>query len=345
MIRTLLVMTSALLLAGCAQFYAQQSNVNEQVDAWVENHQYDKALATINAMDPDHETYSELRQRSSVIEQRRSDYIDEQLERASRHEADNDWAGAIAVLDEALANLPEAPELLSQRREYDQRRLNSINRSENAILLARARYLLAIRDSEENLLKATPNNFFTQQRYRTFQQELKTISRQLYASGRQALYQNDTFRAVQALTLSNRLSPNELSQELLTSIQQAQQNERQEARTQEAAVAEQQWPQLEDAFALSLSLNDLTGAKRLLSEMRELDPEKAEPLREELNARLASESALLKERGELLYSQGFLGEALDVWEEALTLTPNDTELQANAERARTFLTNLDRWSN
>lgn len=341
----LLVLVSVITLSGCAQFYAQQSNVNEQVDTWVENHQYDKALATINAMDPEHESYPEMVQRTSIIEERRADYIDQQLDLASRHEAEADWAGAITVLDAALTNLPEAPELRSQRREYEQRRLGSIDRSETAILLARARYLLATRASEENLLKATPNNFFAQQRYRVFQQELKTVSRQLYAVGRQALYENDSYSAVQALTLSNRLSPNDLSQELLGSIQQAQQAERQQARTQEAAVAEQQWPQLEEAFALSMTLNDLTGARRLLREMAELDPERAQPMREQLETRLTSESALLKERGELLYSQGFLGEALDVWEEALTLTPNDTELQANAERARTFLTNLDRWSN
>ncbi|WP_169579654.1 hypothetical protein [Saccharospirillum impatiens] len=319
--------------------------MNDQVDTWVENHQYDKALATINAMNPEHESYAELRQRTGIIEQRRTAYIDGQLDAAVSLEAEADWAGAIAVLDTALANLPDAPELQSQRREYEQRRLSSIDRSENTILLARARYLLAIRASEEDLLKATPNNFFAQQRYRTFQQDLQTASRHLYAVGRQALYENDSFSAVQALTLSNRLSPNELSQELLGGIQQAQQSERQQARTQEAAVAEQQWPQLEEAFKLSMTLNDLAGAQRLLREMTEIDREKAQPLREQLDTRLASESALLNERGELLYSQGFLREALDVWEEALTLTPNDTELQANAERARTFLTNLDRWSN
>lgn len=343
--KRLIIVVAAFWLTGCAQFYAQQSNVNEQIDHWVENHQYDKALATINAMNPDHENYPELRQRSGIIESKRSAYIDQQLDAASRFEAEADWAGAIAVLDAALNNLPEAPELQAQRREYEERRLSSIDRNETAILMARARYLLATRASEENLLKATPNNFFAQQRYRVFQQDLKTLSRELYVVGKQALYEDDSFSAVQALSLSNRLSPNELSQELLSSIQQAQQSERQQARTEEAVVAEQQWPQLENAFAQSLDLNDLAGAQRLLNEMTELDRERAQPMREQLDSRLVSEAALLKERGELLYSQGFLGEALDVWEEALTLTPNDTELQANAERARTFLTNLDRWSN
>jgi tetratricopeptide (TPR) repeat protein len=340
-----LTLYAALFLSGCVQFYAQQANVNDQIDTWVENHQYDRALATIDAMDPEHESYSELRQRSGIIEEKRATFIDEQLSVAASHEANADWAEAISVLNTALNKLPDAPELQAQRNEYEARRLASIGRSEDTIQIARARFLLATRTSEENLLKATPTNFFAQQRYRTFQQELKTNSRELYVIGKQALYDNNSASAVQALSLSNRLSPNELSQELLSSIQQAQQSERQQARTVEAAVAEQQWPQLEVAFAQRLALNDLTGAKRLLQEMTELNRERAEPLQEQLGTRIASEAAMLKERGELLYSQGFLREALDVWEEALVLTPEDTEVQANAERARTFLTNLDRWGN
>jgi tetratricopeptide (TPR) repeat protein len=340
-----LILPAAVLLSGCVQFYAQQANVNDQIDTWVENHQYDRALGTIDAMSPEHQSYSELRQRSGIIEEKRADYIDEQLDLASSHEADADWAEAISVLNTALSNLPNAPELRAQREIYEERRLASIGRSETAILMARARFLLATRTSEEDLLKATPVNFFAQQRYRAYQQELKTSSRELYVVGKQDLYDNDSASAVQALSLSNRLSPNELSQELLSSIQQAQQSERQQARTVEAAVAEQQWPQLEVAFAQRLALNDLTGAKRLLQEMSELNRDRAEPFQQQLDTRIASEAAMLKERGGLLYSQGFLREALDVWEEALILTPEDTELQANAERARTFLTNLDRWAN
>jgi hypothetical protein len=49
------------------------------------------------------------------------------------------------------------------------------------------------------------------------------------------------------------------------------------------------------------------------------------------------------ERGRLLYSQGFLREALDVWQEALRFKPDDPELRAYAERAETFMRNLDQW--
>lgn len=337
------VLLLTLLLSGCTQFYARQSNVDLQIDTWVENHQYDRALDTIAALDPEHELYTELRQRTGVIEAKREQYIETTLEEAQQYEAEQEWAEAVKVLDKALFNLPQAPELQAQRREYEQRRRASIADSEEAILVARGRYLLAIRDSEENLLKANPDNFFAQQRYRQFQQDLKQISRELYVIGKQSLYENDTPTAIQALSLSNRLAPNDLSQELLTSIQQAARSERTAAREEQAAAAERQWPVLESSFRQALQLNDLIGARRLVVEMNEIDPDATEPFKERLQDRIDRESSALLERGRLLYGQGFLQEALDVWQEALKLKPGDPELQASAQRAETFLKNLDRW--
>lgn len=339
----LLVLTAVVLLSGCAQFYAQQGNVNAQIDTWVEQHRYDRALETIAALDPEHDQYQELNQRADVIESKRDTYIEQTLQEAARCEPEGDWAKAVAILDDALERLPNAPELQAQRAEYEERRLNSIDRSERAILLARGRFLLSTRASEEDLLKANPDGFFSQQRYRAFQQELQQVSRQLYAVGRQALYENRSTDAVAALTLSNQLSPNDLSQELLSSIQQAQREERTARRNEETAAAEQQWPVLETGFQQALRLNDLVGARRLVAEMEEIDPEAAQPYREQVQRRIDREAAALAERGQLLYSQGFLREALDVWREALQLKPDDPDLQANAQRAETFLENLDRW--
>ncbi len=337
------VLSLVLLLSGCTQFYAKQTDVDAQIDNWVEQDQYDRALSTIAALDPAHDKFFELQQRAGVIEAKREAYIENTLAEAQRYEAEEEWAMAVSVLDRALLNLPNAPELQAQRSEYEERRLSSINVSERDILLARGRFLLAVRVSEENLLKANPENFFAQQRYRQFQTDLKQASRELYVIGKQALYQDDTPTAVQALSLSNRLAPNDLSQELLTSIQQAQRADRAAARSEQEAAAERQWPELESSFRLSMQLNDLLGARRLVAEMKEINPEAAKPFDTQLTQRIDREANALLERGQLLYGQGFLQEALEVWQEALQLKPDDPELQASAQRAETFLKNLDRW--
>lgn len=332
-----------LLLSACATLTAPQGDLDTRVDHWVEEHRYDQALEAMRAVPPDHPGFNGLAPRIQEVEQLRGRYIAERLQQAAEHEPEGNWPAAIAVLDEALERLPGAPELQSQRDEYERRRQLSIQRSQRDIQLAYGRYLLATRPAEEKLLLADPNGFFAKQRYRSYQQELDQASRNLYALGRQALYEDNSSIAVEALTLSNRLVPNELSEELLYNIQQAERQERQRQREQEAAAAQRQWPQLESEFELALRLNDLLGARRLIGEMRNIDAEATEPLSARLDERIDAEAAALLERGRLLYGQGLLQEALAVWREALQLKPDDPDLLAAIERAETFLDNLDRW--
>lgn len=343
LLRPVLLLASLLMISGCSTLLSQGGDLNTQVDGWVAEHRYDRALDALGAVPPDHPGFNALTPRIEEIQTLRSDYIEQQLAKAAQFESQGDWPSAIAVLDEALDKLPEAPELIGQREAYEQRRLRSIQLSQRAIAMEYGRYLLATRPSEEQLLLASPDGFFAQQRYRAYQQELNQASRGLYAVGRQALYENDNETAIAALTLSNQLAPNDLSEDLLFNIRQAQRDERQQQRQQETAAAQRQLPQLQTQFEQSLRFNDLIGAKRLLGEIRDIDPEAGATLQPQLQRRIDAEAAALLERGRLLYGQGLLQEALAVWQEALQLKPDDPELLAAIERTETFLQNLKNW--
>ncbi|PTY36344.1 hypothetical protein BGP77_03295 [Saccharospirillum sp. MSK14-1] len=338
-----LLLPSLLMIGGCSTLLSQGGDLTTQVDGWVAEHRYNRALDALRAVPPDHPGFNSLAPRIAEIESQRGDYIEQQLERAAEFEADGDWPGAIEVMDEALDHLPDAPELISQRQAYEQRRLHSIQLSQRAIAMEYGRYLLATRPSEEQLLQASPDGFFAQQRYRAYQQELNQVSRGLYAVGRQSLYENDSETAIEALTLSNQLAPNDLSEDLLFNIRQAQRDERQQQRQQQAAAAKQQLPQLQAQFEQSLRFNDLIGARRLLGEIQEIDADVSSTLQPQLQRRIDAQAAALLERGRLLYGQGLLQEALAVWREALQLKPDDPEILAAIERTETFLENLKNW--
>jgi len=342
-LRSALLLSMMMLIGGCSTLLSQSGGLNTQVDSWVAEHRYDRALDALHAVPPDHPGFNSLTPRIAEIESLRRDYIEQQLADAAEFEAEGNWSAAIDLLDEALEKLPDAPELIRQREAYEQRRLHSIQLSQRAIAMHYGRYLLATRPSEEKLLQASPDGFFAQQRYRSYQQELNQSSRGLYAVGRQALYENDNETAIEALTLSNQLAPNDLSEDLLSNIRQAQRDERQQQRQQEAATAKQQLPQLQAQFEQSLRFNDLIGARRLLGEIEEIDAEASANLQPRLQRRIDAEATALLERGRLLYGQGLLQEAIAVWREALQLKPDDPELLAAIERTETFLQNLENW--
>lgn len=332
-----------LLLGGCSTLLSQGGDLDSQVDAWLADQYYDRALEALRTVPPDHPGFNALVPRIEAIEAQRRDYIEQQLNRAADFEPDSDWPGAIAVLDAALDKLPDAAELIGQREQYEQRRQHSIQLSQGAIQMAYGRYLLTTRPSEEQLLLSNPDGFFAQQRYRSYQQELNQASRNLYALGRDALYENDSDTAITALTLSNQLAPNDLSADLLFNIGQAERDERQRQRDRETAAAQRQWPLLEAQLEQSVRFNDLLGAQRLLAEMQHIDAEASAALGQHLQRRIDAEASDLLERGRLLYGQGLLQEALAVWREALQLKPDDPEILASIERTETFLENLKDW--
>ncbi|WP_108125520.1 tetratricopeptide repeat protein [Saccharospirillum mangrovi] len=342
-VRPLLLLPLVAWLSACATLSMPFSDLDTQVATWSTEHRYDKALSALRAVPEDDAAFEAVQPRIRQLESERKQYIADRLQSAASQADQANFPAALTILDDALERLPDTPELQTQRDDYEQQRQRSIQRHRRFIQLAHARYLLAIRPSEEALLQASPSNLFAQQRYRSYQQDLNQASADLYAIGRQALYENDSDTAVEALSLSNQLAPNELSNDLLANVRQAERSERQRQRDQQAAAAQTQWPQLEQQFEASLRLNDLQSARRLLSEMQEIKPDASAPLRQRLERRIDAEATALLERGRLLYGQGLLQEALAVWREALQLKPDDPDILAAIERTETFLQNLENW--
>ena len=334
----------SLPLTGCTGYHAKNPDVDRHIDALVERHRYDKAIDIIEEIPPGHEKYDEMAQRIPLIEEKRESIISESLTEARARETDRDWAGAVAVIDNALKMLPNEPVLTEMRNRFEALRQESIDQSNLNILLARGRYLADIRASEENLLLANPESLISRWRYRYYQRKIKHLSQTLHAIGRDAAEENDTETALEALTLSQRLHPDEKSQSLLAEIHRSHRMKRAMVRNnQKAAKHENQWPELEASFNRSMRADDLISARQLVLEMSNVDPEKAEDGRERLEKRIDRKTEVLQVRGRFLYEQGYIKEALDVWQEALRLKPDKPELMQNIHRAETFLENLDRW--
>ncbi|MHA7878461.1 MAG: hypothetical protein ACX931_01620 [Saccharospirillum sp.] len=342
MMRAVLLLSLMGLLAGCASYHAQRSDVSSQIDLWLADDQYQRALNTLGTMRPSHPDYERLQARVPDIEQQRQTYRQHALGRAESLAQSANWVAAVTLLDEALNNLGPDEALQSQRDAYEAARLRSVTQSENAILLARARFLLESRASEETLLRANPDGFWARQRYRTFNIDVRQTAEALAQRAQRWLEDNNRIAAVEALVMANRLSPQADWRDQLAAIQAEEAQTRIRA-TERNRDAEANWAELEDALRQALQLNDLTGARQLTLAMARQDPQAAAEHEARVAARIEVDGQVLMERGRLLYSQGFLREALDVWQEALRFKPDDPELRAYAERAETFMRNLDQW--
>ncbi len=224
--------------------------------------------------------------------------------------------------------------------EFDKAR---IRQNIDAIILARGRYLLEIRPHEQGLFQSQSGNFFANRRYQAYRREVAEVSEQLYNAGMRALEKEEYGLAMEALSVSNRLSPDPAVRELLSEMWKRAQAELEQTRNIEAEMAKEHWPELEAGFNRSIQAGDLARAKRIVAEMEKIDPEKASAYRKQIDRQIEWKVRAQLSRGQLLYGQGFLREALNVWQEALELKPGDPELMENISRARRFLENIDRW--
>ena len=329
---------------GCASFYAQMPNVEQRIEAWVHAHKYERALNTIDALDPEHDAHDVLAGRVDEIREKRRNYIRDIQEKAGSLMDRRQWGQAAAILDGALENLPQAPALKAWREAIEKRRRESIRQSERNILLARGRYLLTIRTWEKKLMEDGAGGYSAKRRYRAYQQEVDETAEQLYTIGRRAYGKENFSIALEAIRLSDRLCPDsDETGELLSRIRRKMRAELAEARNQKAVEAEKQWPMLEDGFRRALADRDLAAARRIVSEMAGIHPEKAGEYNAKLEQHIEQEVRELIDRGQMLYGKGYIREAMQIWQAALKLKPEDPEIQKNIHRAETFLENMDRW--
>jgi tetratricopeptide (TPR) repeat protein len=342
----LLLLSAFISVAGCAGFHAKSPNVINHIDDLVEEHRYDQALEIISIISPDHQEYDEIMARAVLIREKREKAISNVIEEARLLEEGQDWAGALSIVDNAIKTFENEPSLILLREKYEGLRLEKIQQSNHSIFMARARYLSEIRESEEALLLADPDGMASRRRYQNYQQELKSTSETLLLKGIQALEENDTQAALQALILSTRLHPNDRSQKLLSKIyieKWEQRIKESQSRVTVEVEAEDQWPRLSEAFNHAIQIDDVTGARAAVKEMTAIDAEQTGVFINRLEKYINRKTKVLNARGCMLYEQGLIEEALSVWQEALLLKPGDPELIQNIRRAETFIENIHRW--
>ncbi|MDX1343930.1 MAG: hypothetical protein R3227_16290 [Reinekea sp.] len=330
-------------LTGCASMYARQADVKTQVDAWLDNQQFDRALDTIAAMSPEHPDYGYLNNSVPIIEQQRQQFIQTVLSDAQQYEATLDWVNAEQTIQDGLDITADAPELIAQLEFYQQKRHARLKMDEAAILIAQAYYIISAAPHQESKLYNADNRFFAQQQFNQFLEQARKVSRELYALGHQYWQAGKLVQAREALTLSIKTAENELSSELLATLLNAEREQRSLARSEQRRKISEQQPELEQSFYERLNFGDFIGAQKVLNEMTAIGIESTDALQENLNQRRVQRVNQLINSGNTLYNSGYLQEAINRWQQALILAPDNATVIQKLERAETFVNNLERW--
>ncbi|HHC71906.1 MAG TPA: hypothetical protein ENK54_03335 [Thiotrichales bacterium] len=261
-----------------------------------------------------------------------------------------DWGRAFELLNRGLANLPDGLALNQVREILEQDRQRELRRLERQRLLLRAEWLERTLPVQEAIAAMRPDDPATLERVAALRRESEEVARLLEEEGIAALDNLQPEQAQTFLELAVRLAASSRAEQLLQELDEKMELAREEAelrrKRQQRSWQQQQElrrkraaARLNEQIHQALIDGDLVDVRKLLAELRKLQPHAPELAELELavNEAIDAQVKELLEEGTRAYGAGNIREARFLWEQALRLRPDDEEIKARIQRAQRVL--------
>jgi len=289
-----------------------------------------------------------------LINMREAAYVESVMAEARRQEAENDLLGAVQSLSVALQRVPHNDALRELRQTLERERVQQLKRNERERLITRANYMLDEQALFQEQANLTPPSLGQRWEIARYDREAAELSGQLLEHGEYALLQNDLANAEACLQLSLRLNHSTTAQEMLSRLQSLrashQQVELKKASIKQAKkeqnIQRSQQQQTEVLLAeaqQALEQNKLQVARAAFVQIPAATSNSTEVITVKDNLREAVNKHVteLVARGDSLYRADNVHEALQHWNEALSLDPENRALQERIDRANKVLARLE----
>lgn len=343
MFRRLLPLLLLLSLNGCAYLASVSGDLESQVNQWVQQQEYGKALAALGYVKAEHPDYAQLMKKREAIARRAEQYERETVTQTAELARQGQWEQALQRHAQALSRLPDSTALQTSQQRLLQKQAARLDELELELLLARAEGLLHLLPVYSTRASVAPQSWRHQYDLRSAREEADRISGELTRIGRTALEEKELDRARRSLTLALRLSPTpdtkQANQELLRRLAPPS-----PAASKPASKTsrEEDTQDLLQRYRQAYGSKNWSEAQRLLAllELQPTPPDELPQLRSELNAEVAEEVNRHTEHGIALYSKGKYEQALAAWRKAKQLDPANERVAAHIERAERVLEKL-----
>jgi len=206
--RALGAVAAVVLLAGCANLdlgrltRVDSERLAEQVDAWVADRQYGRALQALSRVDPKDPLYERLAQRRRDVQALAEAYEQDVRERAGKAVDEGDWAKALDLYDEALARLPESTVLRDGLAGLHQRQEARLAEERLELLIHRGRWLQKTLPIYRRIARIAPRDDDAQQQLRAQEEQADATGRRLGERGAAALEAEEYGVAARTLPLA-----------------------------------------------------------------------------------------------------------------------------------------------
>lgn len=302
-----------LLCSGCSSLSTLVHSPEQRLDALLAQQRYHDALLLIERLPPATRDSTAISDRKAAILNAKKQFLSAQLQQIDSLTQQQRWEQALDTLSAALAKLPAEAELSGRLQTLLQQQQRDIQQQQLELALLQSQSLPAMLKKALDIEQKNPHDASLRHQRQMLQQQ----TAQAIASLQQALQLSaDNQQWQQALRYLN----------VRTLLQTDSPSPNIDRRIINQASGE---------LALALELDNLAQASatgRLLSRWQQQHTDIANLLHR-LDQRIGQQTGVYRQRGEQHYTRGDFDQAIYYWQLALQLTPEDSRLQDQLQRA------------
>lgn len=355
---------SLLTLSACFNSTNTRVSTLEEIDNWVQNQHYGKALSlSIERQEkqPSAATASkikEIKKLAAAFDKSQSQAINELI-------SDGKLNLAHLQLQRALDLYPQAPGLLAIQQRLHHTQSDEISRLQAQQLLSKGEWLLESRKVQQSLKTIKPESAGT---FKDPNNDFVDTALELYHIGIKAMQNNDLKLAASCLEMSKRLYYRPLTQSALARLENLQKHEIEQQKKRKAVLQKQQdtagktpqnkqsrlqpapkTQQRRDFNTLYLQTeelikeNELATAKTNIQRLKKLHPghENIAVIESAYQSKIPEYLNTITTTANRLYISGKIQQARELWLQGLKVDPDNEKIKDSLEHADRVMQRLD----
>lgn len=312
-----------LFLQACSQMTFLIQDKPGKVATLIEQHRFYPALDLIDSTSRDDPDYPRLIELRGEVLSAITRYEKERLKTTNRLIAEDKLREALLVIEEALSRVPASKDLLSKRKQAQAAIERNMARTNLELAQLRAESLPGEIQLLEKMARYTDEQSIRQS-LQARRLEADNARQLLIAEAKSQIDSGNMDKARKNASLAQAIQSGKDSQQLLHRI--------------DSSIQTGKLKRLKQA----IDDKDFLAAKRIASGLTGKNQEE-QALLKSLNQKVELEILQLTREGQHAYTKGDLDGAIERWELALRLDPDNNEIKTLLQRARTFKTNYQRF--
>lgn len=335
--------TFTVLLSGCAYLHSLDENLPHQIDSWMANQEYGKALDTLYYIQPDNPNYKVLMKQKEEIIKLAVRFEENILQEGKKYLKEKDWHHADETYKHGLDKLPDSRAIRKARAEFLRKRNAYLQKLKIKLLQNKTQWLLNNTPVREEIVRVIPKDTAARWDLDEHNQAVDSTTNTLITCVNESIARNQLDVGRQCLTIATQLSPSPRVQQ---KRHEAEKRLEQEIASRSRNLSKQGKKTLRKAKR-ALATGDFKSARRMIDKLPEQDRKNASVLkfRDDLNEQTEDYVDLTIQEGRKLYSAGKVQEAYLLWKSLKSLSPDNERLQKLIDRAEKVLRKLHKIGN